>query len=48
MYLERYVKMFEWSYNLKAVDDDFLRVLLGGRTAPGGRAAQTPTTRSGT
>ena len=48
VYLERYVKMFEWSYNLKAVDDDFLRVLLGGRTAPGGRAAQTPTTRSGT
>jgi hypothetical protein len=40
--------MFEWSYNLKAVDDDFLRVLLGGRTAPVGRARHRPTTRSGT
>jgi hypothetical protein len=28
-YLEQYVKMFEWSYNLKAIDDGFLRVLLG-------------------
>jgi transposase-like protein len=28
-YLERYVIMFEWSYNLKAVTDEFLRILLG-------------------
>jgi transposase len=32
-YLEQYIKMFEWSYNLKAVNDAFLRVLLGGRAA---------------
>jgi transposase len=37
-YLEQYIKMFEWSYNLKAVTDDYLRVLLGRR----------PTTKSGT
>jgi transposase len=48
IYLEQYIKMFEWSYNLKAATDDFLRVLLGGRAAPGGRAGRRPTTRSGT
>jgi transposase len=29
VYLEQYVIMFEWSYNLKAVTDDYLRILLG-------------------
>ena len=29
-YLEQYIKMFEWSYNLKAITDAFLRILLGG------------------
>ena len=48
VYLEQYVKMFEWSYNIKAVNDDFLRVLLGGRPAPGGQAGRRPTNRSGT
>jgi transposase len=43
-YLEQYVKMFEWSYNLKRVNDDFLRTLLGGRTA-GPRRKRT--TKSG-
>lgn len=47
-YLEQYIKMFEWSHNIKAVSDDFLRALLGGRAAPGGQAGQTPNTRSGT
>src|SRR5207248_7999239 len=28
-YLEQYVIIFQWSYNLKAVTDAFLRVLLG-------------------
>jgi hypothetical protein len=37
VYLEQYVIIFQWSYNLKAVTDDFLRVLLGC----------TPTTKSG-
>jgi hypothetical protein len=27
--LEQYVIMFEWSYNLKTVTDEFLRILLG-------------------
>jgi len=36
VYLEQYVIMFEWAYNLKAVTDDYLRVLLGC----------TPTTKS--
>jgi transposase-like protein len=31
MYLEQYVIMFEWSYNLKAVTDEFLRILLGAK-----------------
>jgi transposase-like protein len=43
-YLEQYVKMFEWSYNLKAIDDGFLRVLLGGRAAV---TRRRPTTKSG-
>jgi len=30
VYLEQYVIMFEWSYNLKTVSDEFLRTLLGG------------------
>jgi hypothetical protein len=29
VYLEQYVIMFEWSYNLKTVNDDFMRTLLG-------------------
>src|SRR3954467_10037684 len=29
VYLEQYVIMFEWAYNLKAVTDEFLRILLG-------------------
>ena len=29
VYLEQYVIMFQWGYNLKAVTDAFLRVLLG-------------------
>ena len=28
-YLEQYVIIFEWAYNLKVVTDEFLRVLLG-------------------
>jgi transposase len=28
-YLEQYIIMFQWSYNLKAVTDVFLRCLLG-------------------
>ena len=31
MYLEHHVIMFKWAYNLKAVTDDFLRILLGAR-----------------
>ena len=30
-YLEQYVIMFEWAYNLKAVSDEFLRILLGAK-----------------
>jgi len=44
-YLEQYIKMFEWSNNIKRVTDGFLRLLLGGRTAVSRRK---PTTRSGT
>jgi transposase len=29
VYLEQYVIMFQWAYNLKAITDDCLRVLLG-------------------
>jgi transposase len=29
VYLEQYVIIFEWVYDLKAVTDEFLRVLLG-------------------
>jgi len=35
IYLEQYIKMFEWSYNLKSITPAFLRVLLGGRAARG-------------
>jgi len=28
-YLNQYVRTFEWAHNLKAVSDDYLRVLLG-------------------
>ncbi|MGA9923607.1 MAG: hypothetical protein WBQ29_09395 [Isosphaeraceae bacterium] len=28
-YLEQYVIIFQWYYNLKTVTDEFLRVLLG-------------------
>ena len=45
VYLEQYVRMFEWSYNLKAVTDKFLRVLVGGR--PAARPGRRTTTRSG-
>lgn len=31
MYLEQYVVMFEWAYNLKTVTDAFLRILLGSK-----------------
>lgn len=31
MYLEQYVIIFEWSYNLKAVTDEYLRILLGAK-----------------
>lgn len=44
-YLEQYIKMFEWSNNIKRVTDGFLRILLGGRPAVPRRK---PTTRSGT
>ena len=36
VYLEQYMKMFEWSYNLKAVTDAFLRILLGAPAAVSG------------
>jgi transposase len=29
VYLEQYVIIFEWAYNLKGVTDEFLRVMLG-------------------
>ena len=29
VYLEQYVIIFEWAYNLKVVTDEFLRVMLG-------------------
>ena len=29
VYLEQYVIIFQWSHNLKAVTDEFLRILLG-------------------
>jgi transposase len=31
VYLEQYVIIFEWSYNLKTVTDEFLRILLGAK-----------------
>jgi transposase len=45
VYLEQYVKMFEWSCNLKAVTDAFLRILLG---APAATCVGRSTTISGT
>ena len=48
VYLEQYIMMFEWSFNLKAVSDAYLRVLLGGRATTGKRAGRRVTTRSGT
>ena len=30
VYLEQYILIFQWSYNLKTVTDTFLRALLGG------------------
>ena len=34
-YLQQYVAVFEWGYNLKRVNDGFLRILLGTSTAEG-------------
>jgi transposase-like protein len=48
VYLEQYITMFEWSHNLKAVTDDFLRVLLGPRLGGRRRSVRQVTTRSGT
>jgi transposase len=31
VYLEQYVIMFEWAYNLKTVSDEYLRIMLGAR-----------------
>ena len=31
VYLEQYVIIFEWAYNLKTVTDEFLRILLGAK-----------------
>ena len=31
-YLAQYVAVFLWSYNIKAVTDEFLRALLGVRS----------------
>jgi transposase-like protein len=31
VYLEQYVIMFEWPHNLKAVTNEFLRILLGAK-----------------
>ena len=44
VYLEQYIKMFEWSHNIKRVSDAFLRALLGGRVVAPRRE---PTTKSG-
>ena len=33
-FLAQYAAIFEWSHNIKAVDDQFLRVLLGVYTQP--------------
>ena len=38
VYLEQYVKVFEWAYRLKSVTDDYLRIFLG----------RTPITELGT
>jgi transposase len=34
-YLQQYVAMFEWGYNVKRATASFLRALLGGRAAAG-------------
>ena len=47
-YLEQYIKMFEWSHNLKRAIDDFLRVLLGRRQSAGRPLGRLPANRSGT
>jgi hypothetical protein len=33
VYLEQYAIMFEWSFNLKAVTDEFLRIMVGSNAA---------------
>jgi transposase len=48
VYLNQYVKMFEWSYNIKTVNDGYLQVLLGRRRPAGETLARRPTNRSGT
>lgn len=48
VYLEQYIKMFEWSYNLKAVTTEFLRVLLGPRTPRPRPPRRRPPNKSGT
>ena len=48
VYLEQYIKLFEWSHNIKKVTDDFLRVLVGRRQATGSTPVRRPTNRSGT
>jgi len=35
VYLEQYVKVFEWAYRLKSVTEDYLRILLGRRPITG-------------
>ena len=30
-YLDQYVAVFQWGYNIKRVTDEFLRILLGMR-----------------
>jgi hypothetical protein len=48
VYLEQYVKMFEWSHDIERVTDDFLWVLLGGRASTGRPSRRRPSNRSGT
>jgi transposase-like protein len=45
-YLEQYIKMFEWSTNLKRATDEFLRILLGDRSATGKPVHKRLTARS--
>jgi transposase len=37
-FLAQYAALFEWTFNLKAVNDDFLRVLLGVNVKPAQKA----------